>query len=264
MLSNLKRIFSGKQNESEINSRFIFVIGSGRSGTHFLGRIFQNNPQVELLLEDPKYFSLVKEINIKQNRNLLPKLARRYRKLQRSSSKSYLLEKSHPNIWSVDYLVNEFPEAFFIGINRNVYQVVYSMLNHKGVLNWYNKLLNDVENPFLGITSENRMEFANLPLESKCTLRWYAHIKESYRLRNEYAEKVIILNYDDLCLNYNHEVNKLESILELQLLGMSEEPKINSISKYKELNKTQLQNISKTLNTLDLYGIPENLSKIDV
>jgi hypothetical protein len=228
MFSRLKNLFNFNNKKSKEGSRFIFVIGSGRSGTHFLGRIFQNNPSVELLLEEPKYFGLVKDINIRQKKNLLPKLTNRYQKLSLTTEKPYLLEKSHPNIWSVDYLIKEFPNAFFIGINRNVYQVVYSMLNHKGVLNWYKTLPNDVENSFLGITDENKNDFSNLPLESKCTLRWYAHIKESYELKRKYSENVIILNYNDLCNNYFEVVDKLELFFNLSLKDYSEKP--NNVS----------------------------------
>ncbi|MGJ3236255.1 sulfotransferase family protein [Marivirga sp.] len=263
MLSSLKNLFNSNNKKSEVNSRFIFVIGSGRSGTHFLGRIFQNNPSVELLLEDPKYFSLVKDINIKQKKDLLPKLTKRYKKLSYSSDKPYLLEKSHPNIWSVDYLTKEFPDAFFIGINRNVYQVVYSMLNHKGVLNWYNTLPNNVENPFLGITDENKKEFSNLPIESKCTLRWYAHIKESYELKKKYPEKVIIINYNDLCNNYFEEVEKLESIFNVKLREFSEKPNNVSGDKFKKLDSEKIANIQNVLKTLDLVGFEKSLTEFN-
>lgn len=232
----------------KINSNFLFIIGTGRSGTHFLGRVIGNHPEVQVLMENRKTFSLVKKAAITKRTNKdLDKLITRYQKIQENSNKGFILEKSHPNIWLVPRLNESFSSSHFIGVQRDVYQVVYSMLRHKGVSKWYKKLPQDKLSDFLGITKQNRAYFHSLPIEAKCTIRWMAHKSKLLELKKTYPKKIVIIDYQELCNNFEEQVARLESITGLDLINYAEKPKEESLNKYKNLNQSQIDIINETL-----------------
>jgi hypothetical protein len=69
-----------------------------------------------------------------------------------SFRKNFYLDKSHPNIWIADKIKEEFPEAKFVGIERNPFATVSSMLKHRGVMKWHRDWKSfPVPNRFLGI-----------------------------------------------------------------------------------------------------------------
>src|SRR6056297_3920847 len=127
--------------------KIIFVLGTGRSGTHLLGRTISSHPLIEGYIEDPGIFHPSVNIAVKQDisSNIYIDIQKRrvikkYKKLLKQSSAEILLDKTHPVIWFAEYLMNKLPNSQFVGIIRNQYQTVSSMLNHPGVLSWYETL----------------------------------------------------------------------------------------------------------------------------
>src|SRR5690606_38689612 len=122
--------------------KFVFVLGTGRSGTHFLGRLIGKNPSCHLLLESEETFPLSIKANITHYHTIRHKnrLIKKYNKLIQKATKPFIIEKSHQNIWSFEDLYEIFSDSLFIGIQRDVKQVVNSMLEHRGVLKWFDRL----------------------------------------------------------------------------------------------------------------------------
>lgn len=228
----------------------IFILGSGRSGTHLLGRTIGHIEQVEAFIEDQKLFKKVTDvaINPKRTKSDVKSILKLYNTEFSQTKKAYVLEKTHPNIWLVEDIQAYFKTAKFIGIKRNVYATIASMLNHKGVLEWYNVLpLNEV-NPFLGITEENRELFEKLPLESKCALRWKSHFDRLTYLETKFPEKVLVVNYENFYNDYNGLMKELELFLKLDKPIESEALISSNIDRWKsELTEVQIKNIDETL-----------------
>lgn len=230
-------------------SKFLFVIGSGRSGTNFLGRIIGNHPEIKMLLEDKKTFKKAVEASVhffgdeRKYKNLIST----YKWLQYTTFKPYILEKSHPNLWIVEKLEREFPDAKFIGIERDVFQVVYSMLNHKGVSKWFDLLPYREYSHFLGINKGNVEGYHNLPLEAKCTIRWIAHQRRLDNLSERYPDKVFKIDYQRLCNEFEKEVKELSDFVGIDLTPYAERPKFQPLDKWKNLTEEALENIKTTL-----------------
>ena len=72
-----------------------------------------------------------------QQRELFPKLVRAYEEEKRRVQPKRYADKSHPNIWIAEALSEVFPDAQFLGIERDPFGTVASMLKHKGVLKWH-------------------------------------------------------------------------------------------------------------------------------
>lgn len=233
-----------------VDKTLIFVIGSGRSGTHLLGRTIGHIEQIEAFIEDQKLFMNVTNVAINPNRSKsdIKNILKLYNKEFSKTNKSFVLEKTHPNIWLVEDIQDYFDTAKFIGIKRNVYATVASMLNHKGVLEWYNVLPLNQVNPFLGITEENRELFEQLPLESKCALRWKSHFDRLTYLKIEFPEKVLVVDYEDFYNDYKGLMKTLELFLDLDKPIESETLISSNIDRWKsELTEVQIKNIDETL-----------------
>lgn len=235
--------------------RLIFVLGTGRSGTHLLGRTIGSHPMVEDHIEDPDYFYLaVKIATIQDIGNPLylkiqkKRLIRKYRSLVKNSSSNYILEKTHPNIWLAEELMKKFPNALFVGIIRNPYQTVSSMLNHSGVMSWYSKLPQHKPNRFLGITEENKSYFGSLPIEAKCTYRWISHKQELQRLKEVMNGRYLMMDYDDFVRKPDAYTRQLSEFLGVENQFQPEEIKLESLDKWKKyLSDEQVDIIDSTI-----------------
>src|SRR5687768_9534843 len=111
----------------------VFVVGSGRSGTHWLGWTLDDHPRVRTTIEKPAMFNKVTAaaLDPRLAGRYLPYLRVRYSwEHLRAFPRAYV-DKSHPNIWHVETLSRYFPTAKFLGIRRGVYGTVASMLKHK-------------------------------------------------------------------------------------------------------------------------------------
>jgi hypothetical protein len=139
-------------------SKKIFVIGTGRSGTHWLGQILQAHPDIHVTVEAPPIFawSTAMALDPRQSPVLLPQLIRQYEIEHAAVAPRHYADKSHPNIWHAEDLAARLPDAVFLGIQRNPFATVASMLEHAGVLAWHERWREfPVPNRFLGITLEN-------------------------------------------------------------------------------------------------------------
>jgi len=235
--------------------RLIFVLGTGRSGTHLLGRTIGSHPLVEDHIEDPDYFYLAVRIATIQDignpfylKIQKKRLIRKYRSLVKNSASNYILEKTHPNIWLAEELMRKFPNALFVGIIRNPYQTVSSMLKHSGVMSWYSKLPQHKPNRFLGITEQNQSYFASLPIEAKCTYRWISHKKELQRLKDVLNHRYLMMDYDDFVSQPEEYTRQLSEFLGVDNRFQPEEIKLESLEKWKKyLSQDQVSIIDSTI-----------------
>ena len=235
---------------SKLNKKLIFVIGSGRSGTHLLGRTFENNKEVDALIEDSEFFHSITQLAVGLNKDTgdFQKILKKYERRFRKSKKGVILEKTHPNIWFVEEILEFFPQAKFIGIKRNVYATVASMLNHNGVLKWYEDLPQDRLNPFLGIDQNNKNFFEKFPLESKCALRWKSHKNRLEHLENKFPNNVLVIDYEDFYDSYPSLMRKMKIFLNVDFNLDSEPLNQSGKDKWKgSLSKEQIDNIKMVI-----------------
>ena len=228
----------------------IFVVGTGRSGTHLLARTLGSSPEIDAHIESSRFFHLMTNAAINKNmivNSELIKLIKDYDIFLNKSHKNIVLDKTHPNLWLVEELNSVIKNCFFIGIKRNVYATVNSMLNHKGVLKWYEKLDLDKPNHFLGITKENKDYFANLPLESKCALRWKSHHDELMKLNEQY-NNLIVIDYEDFYLDIHSVLKSVNNLIGEQLDFKTEKLNKDGDRKWeKHLSESQVNNIQKII-----------------
>jgi len=236
--------------------QLVLVLGTGRSGTHLLGRTIASHPAIDGHIEDPRYFRLATKIATRQDVEWPPltavrrwQLIRRYRRLLRDSPGDHILDKTHPNIWLAEWLARRLPTARFVGIIRDVLPTVSSMLLHEGVMEWYRRLPQDRPNRFLGITAANRAEFAALPPEGKCALRWLAHKRELERLRDVLGrEQYRLFRYESFVEDLDPHLAELAAFIGVDRRFQPEPIRAESLDKWRaNLSDEQVARVREAL-----------------
>lgn len=235
--------------------KLIFISGTGRSGTHLIGRTLSSHPEVIGRIEDTITFPLITKLATTQDingylYNFLLKVRLKYKLTYiLNNANSHVLEKSHPSLWLVDFLIKEIKNVFFIFVYRDVEPTVSSMLEHKGVLSWYSSLPQNKVNRFLGIKKNNEKIFKHLSIEEKCALRWVSHKNEILRLKNKYPDKILTIKYEEFIISPDLFYSEVSQFLDIVNSFSSEKFKIDSLDKWKEkLNNNQLGKIYKAVN----------------
>ncbi len=171
----------------------IFIIGTGRSGTHLLAEIIDSHPDIPVVYED-KNFYISQDIAIKG--------IDRWDEYHPTGC-----EKSHQNLWIAEELHRRFPDSGFIYTKRNTEDIVKSMIAHGGILGWFD--MEGVNPKFLGYD----VKPTDATIEDLCRLRIDAHNKEYERLKD--IIPIHLFNFDNLMANKDEEISKLEKFLDV-------------------------------------------------
>ena len=230
-------------------TRPVFIIGTGRSGTHWLANTFVDHSDIDLTVEQQPMFGLSQQIalNPSLQARLLPELITTYEQLVSKSSRDLYMDKSHTNIWIAEDLKIAFPQALFIGIVRGPYATVSSMMRHKGVLQWHERWREfPVPNQFLGITTENVDTYDRMSLASKCAMRWSAHKGKMNNLKAALGPDLLIISYESFQDKTRETTEYLKTFLGLRRAPPIPHVKRGSMQSWKELLSDQdLQDIRK-------------------
>jgi hypothetical protein len=218
-------------------SRKIFVVGTGRSGTHWVGYTLDGHPAIEATIEKPAIFRSVTRAALRPALRplLLPYLRLAYGREHRRVEPLHYADKSHPNLWIAESLARWFPTAAFVGVERSVFGTVASMLVHRGVLihqeQWRRYR---VPNRFLGITKEIAPFYEALPTVAKCALRWRAHHEEMDRLRDVLGPRLEVLSYEAMIDDYQGQCSRLWNFLRVEDVPGASPPKTDSRDQWRE------------------------------
>lgn len=194
----------------------VFVIGTGRSGTHFMDSVLISNPDFTDLtggVENRFVFDEVTRAALFGDELKCSTLIK-FKALKNYAAPKILVDQSHPNIWHVEHLIARFPAAKFVGMVRDPLSVTYSTLNHSGVVSWIDNYTNfPVPNRFLGINKENLMCYAGYSLAQRSALRWAVHMARLDEVKRKYPNSVFVMNYEMLCAYPEQQLRKLADFL---------------------------------------------------
>jgi hypothetical protein len=218
-----------------VNRKKIFVLGTGRSGTCWVGDILGEHPDVRSYVETRPLFDWVTQaaISTRDEQELLPLILAEYHRLFEESHPLHFADKSHPCIWIAEKLAKQFSDAYFVGVVRDVEPTVASMLKHSGVRRWceeWNRY--EVPNRFLGITERNLNWYRLATILERCVARWYAHHNELARLEQVLTTRFIRLQYESLVLDTRTMLARLRDFLDLDSEFPTIVPLTSSLTKW--------------------------------
>jgi len=227
----------------------IFIIGTGRSGTHWLGWILETHPNFHVLIEKPPAFHWVTQMAVIPNsqKKLFPKLTKRYQAEAELAKPKILVDKSHPNLWIAEQLSHAFTNAKFLGVMRDPFGTTASMLKHEGVLSWMkNWQQYPVPNSFLGISKENAAQYETLSLPEQCALRWKSHRDKMDDVKGKLGDRFYEVNYSLLQKETLYELHKIQSFLNIDEPFLLPDIKSESLTKWQqELSVEDIKAIEK-------------------
>lgn len=227
----------------------VFIVGTGRSGTHFTCRALAGFANVTDPLGGNEDHDVLKQIALSAlYHRPLPSGVLAYYAARKDAlgPGQVLLDQHHPNIFFFDQLSRVFDDLVFLYPSRPVVQVVASMLRHKGVLSWY-KVARDglsplsftrrvpLPNRFLGL--RDRTDLDTLPPHLLCALRVLAHNREMARLTAS-DPRCRTIAYEDLVSDQRAAFEAVFDARERATLGdfeVVEQANPASLDKYREV-----------------------------
>jgi hypothetical protein len=179
----------------------IFIIGTGRSGTHWLAETLKADDGLFVDIEvQPRFrWSTAMALDPGRESSLFWKLCWNYRFSQWVRPHKRMVDKSHPNLWFAEKLLHAFPQANFLGIRRGVCATVASMLRCPPVMDWHRRWREfPIPNRFLGIGMETADRYDELSPAEQCTLRWLAHRDRLQCLEPLLGERLLVVDYESM------------------------------------------------------------------
>lgn len=230
-----------------IITRPVFVIGTGRSGTRWLGYSLGRHPEVRATIEVRPMFELSTRMALDPSleQKLFGTLQLAYEQQIFKSTCPIYLDKSHPNIWIAGKLKKAFPDALFVGIERNPYATVASMIRDKDVSAWHKRWREfPIPNRFLGITAELAASYDSIPLPAQCSIRWLAHHRRMEVLEKTLGHDLLVIEYEKLVCCTREVLGQLQRFLQLSSPIPLPEVKPESVDRWRtQLNKRELEQI---------------------
>lgn len=236
-----------------LEPRILFIIGTGRSGTHFLTKCLIGHKDIKDLMdgrENPRVFSLITNaaIDSRGSASQLRVARRRYLKMARSVSPAWFVDQSHPNIWHAEHWTDVFPSCRFVGIIRNPYSVVSSMLQHRGVRRWVEQWENyPVPNRFLGITPDNVERYRTMTIAERCTLRWVAHYKRMQQLKDLLGARIHLVSFEQSCENPHAELAGVAQLAGIEPAFKLPEINMATLTKYQSMAPADMTSVTNVL-----------------
>jgi len=221
----------------------VFIVGTGRSGTHFTVRLMDGFLHTRDPLQGNENTEVLRDIATAAIHHRLPsKSTEKYYADMLSETDGVILDQHHPNLFFVKHWQEKLGDLVFLYPQRPIYQIVASMMRHGGVMNWYNyagkfrqRIINLIPYPnrFFGI--EKFSDIKRLPVHILCAHRVIAH-----RLAFEQTVPLVnnalrLVNYEELVKDPMSEFARIFTPKELEKLGqftLTETPNQTAFAKY--------------------------------
>ena len=155
------------------------------------------------------------------------------------------MDKVHINLWLAVALDKAIQDSKFVGIVRNPFQVVSSMLQWDDVrVQYANQKV--VLSRFHGVTKENLDHCKTMTVEERMTVRWLAHYQRLMAVSKKLG-RFFLLRYSRLADDPQGTLAQMRGSLGLSC-DLRTEVRSESLTKYKEsLGEERIDRIRKVL-----------------
>jgi hypothetical protein len=226
------------------------IIGTGRSGTNWIGRILAAHPECVHFGEASNVFGTAMAIGVHGLRDLVPKMIRQMNAVASGFPKKHSVFKAHPAIWAAEDLAKLDDDIVFVGIQRDAVATVASMLAHAGVSGWDADQL-PVPCPFIGKTEKNADGFGKLAAHVRHAIRVRSHTRELRRLKKALGkDRIRVVNFDTLVKSPTRALKPVEDLLGLTVSFKEvdfEQPDAATLTKWKRLSPSVVGDITKVM-----------------
>lgn len=240
----------------------IFIVGTGRSGTHFTVRLLNGFRNTRDPLGGEENLPILMDIAKAAIHHRQPSASTRdyYARLL-AEADGVVLDQHHPNLFFAEHWARQFDGLVFLYPQRPAYQVVASMLRHTGVLKWYRyaqewrqRTINRIPYPnrFLGL--DRYSDIRRLPPHLLCAHRVIAHRRAFDNAKGRMGHALRSVDYEALVMDPLAEFTRVFDPSELAALGefeLLETPRPSSLTKFHDvLSEAQVADIQALENEL--------------
>lgn len=224
----------------------VFIVGTGRSGTHFTTRLMNGFENIRDPMAGKENNEILRDVARAAIHHRLPsKETENYYRERLENRKGIFLDQHHPNLFFVKHWSEIFDGLVFLYPQRPAHQIVASMLRHAGVMGWYRyagewrqRLINRIPYPnqFMGI--DRYADIKQLPPHLLCAHRVLAHRRAYERLVSGAGGALRGIEYQSLVNDPLAELSRVFTTEELSALGtftLVETPRKDSLSKYRDV-----------------------------
>lgn len=247
----------------------IFIIGCGRSGTHWVGGIVTSNPVCGGTVTDVNrktggLIALIRnwcETGIyypNQLNAVLPKIYNGYNQYQRKYYPRHYADKTHGAIWIADSLLYMFPHARFIGIERNPLPTITSLIHRNSSMrtrrsgNRWKKF--PIPTAPSGISPSIAEYYENFSIYERAALVWIAHKAKMKQMKRIIGNQLLVVSYEKLIQDLDNQLCLLSNFLGFKVKVYKEYvPDTKPNRKWKkEIPVKEVEKINNLLNRNDI------------
>lgn len=200
----------------------IFIIGCGRSGTHWVGNAIVSVPGYAGTVKDMdgvpsdvgKPLWNVRKLCEKFAYNPLDvtkadavKVHALYQHLHKTHADGRCyVDKTHGFIWAAEVLAKLFPSALFVGTQRDVFPSAASLLYREGSMKARRRgnrwRAYPVPNGPSGITTKIASEcYSGLTMPERAALLWKSHACKMERVKKNLGNRLLIVDFEETLKN---------------------------------------------------------------
>jgi hypothetical protein len=224
----------------------VFVVGTGRSGTHFTVRLLNGFAHAHDPLNGQENPAILKDVARAAMHHRMPSRATtdHYRACL-DSGEGVFLDQHHPNLFFARHWAEIFEGIVFLYPQRPVHQIVASMLRHRGVMDWYRyarhwrrRFLDPVPYPnrFLGLAHAS--DISSIPAHLLCAHRVIAHRRAYEATVARGGADLRSIDFEALVDDPLAEFSRVFTRPELDRLGdftLTETPDKATLTKYRDV-----------------------------
>jgi hypothetical protein len=246
----------------------IFVVGTGRSGTHFTARLLNGFARAYDPLDGKENPQILKDVARAAIHHHLPSYATAaYYRRYLENAPVVFLDQHHPNLFFMGHWAAMFDGIVFLYPHRPTYQVVASMLRHDGVMRWYEYARKWPQRTFRRLPYPNRflgvdsfVDLDALPAHLLCAHRVMAHERVYQQQVGPLRGALRSVDYEAMVADPAAALKSVFTPEEAECLGkftLMERPRSASLSKYRDvLSDAQVAEIVELERQLGWIGSP--------
>lgn len=250
----------------------VFIVGMGRSGTTFLGKVLSLHPVFGFLNEAKALWyevhpddDIIGNYGKKPGKYILTsadftekktlKAKRFYGAFLRLTGANRILDKYPEMIFRTDFLLSLFPKAKFIFLVRNGIDTCHSISewnnkNADGEDNWWGRNDRKWELMKKELLAEDPelLPFIHKSLnnQERAALEWLITTRKGLELNQKHPESVLIVKYEDLVVSGKETIAAILSFCGLEFTSSMEHYLENALTRTNERKDLKLE-INKEL-----------------
>lgn len=273
---------------------FAFVVGCGRSGTTILGKILSSHPQIRYFFEPWHLWRAVDrrtdalqlfgavEAHMLMTENMSNSgIKIRFERLFFGGGKFLNIEKTPHNVMRIPYLETLCPDAKYIHILRDGYDVATS-IEKLAITNKYKLIGREDYNQWWGISDSKWKalkadgikagyytdEVASIADNfGKAAYEWLVSIGEAEKNKQRLGDRLLEIRYQDLVGNTEHTLSEIANFLNVSTDDdwlITSKESINSVERYSETERALPEKMARDFNRFqEKYGFSRRVRPLE-